>query len=322
MEQIILSLKAFLNQSKVFSVDQKLSPTKSSPRKKKISNDECIQYDEVMEICKYLQSKITIQPVLGIICGSGLGGLSDLILDAKTIDYKNIPYFPVSTVAGHHGSLVFGYLKNVPVVCMKGRIHSYEGYSLARCTLPVRVMRALGVKTLIVTNAAGGLNDDYNVSDIMIIKDHVFFPGFSGNNPLRGPNDQRFGPRFPPMNTCYDRKLIEIAEQTAEKLGIDQYIRKGVYGMLGGPNFETIAEARFLQHAGIDAVGMSTAHEAIVAHHSGMQVLGFSLITNKIIKDYHSNDTANHEEVLEAAKNRAKEFESMIEEIVGNLNLQ
>lgn len=138
---------------------------------------------------------------------------------------------------------------------MKGRIHAYEGYSLSKCALPMRVMKLLGVKSVIVTNAAGGLNSEFNVSDIMIIKDHIFFPGFSGNNPLRGPNDTRFGARFPPMNRSYDKEFIKLAENCAEQLGISKYIHKGVYAMLGGPNFETVAEARFLRNGGVDAVG-------------------------------------------------------------------
>ena len=220
------------------------------------------------------------------------------------------------SVVGHHGALVFGKLQDVPVVCMKGRIHPYEGYSLNRCTLPIRVMKLLGVKTMIVTNAAGGLNRDFNVSDIMLIKDHIFFPGFSGNNPLRGPNDARFGTRFPPMNNSYDRQLMKKAEECAAKLGIEKYLRKGVYAMLGGPNFETVAEANFLRNGGVDAVGMSTVHEVIVARHSGLQVLGFSLITNKIVSDYETEEEANHEEVLVAAKTRATDFENLIKEVV------
>lgn len=199
---------------------------------------------------------------------------------------------------------------------MKGRIHAYEGYSLTKCTLPVRVMKMLGCKVLIVTNAAGGLNAEFNVSDIMVIRDHIFFPGFAGNNPLRGPNDERFGSRFPPMNNCYDRKLMALADECATKLGITRYLRKGVYAMLGGPNYETVAESRFLRNMGIDAVGMSTVHEVIVAHHAGLRVLGFSLITNKIVTDYDTHEEANHEEVLAAAKTRAIDFEHLINNII------
>ena len=275
-----------------------------------------VDYEQCEEIRQFLSNRINISPKIGIICGSGLGGLAELISDPVTIDYKDIPHFPVSTVAGHKGALVFGDLAGAPVMCMKGRIHPYEGYSLTLCTLPVRVMKLMGVQTMIVTNAAGGLNNAFNVADIMSINDHIFFPGFSGNNPLRGPNDERFGARFPPMNKCYDKKLMQIVQKSAEKLGITQYLRKGVYAMLGGPNYETVAEAKFLQNMGIDAVGMSTVHEVIVATHSGIKVMGFSLITNKVVTDYEKDEEANHAEVLEAAAQRAKDFEQLIQECI------
>lgn len=175
--------------------------------------------------------------------------------DLHTYQLILINFLLVFVVAGHKGALVFGTLNGVPVMCMKGRIHPYEGYSLTRCTLPIRVMKALGVQSLIVTNAAGGLNAAFEVADIMLIRDHIFFPGFSGNNPLRGPNDNRFGARFPPMNKCYDREFSEIANECAHQLGITRFMRKGVYVMLGGPNYETVAEAKFLRNFGADAVG-------------------------------------------------------------------
>lgn len=180
-------------------------------------------------------------------------------------------------------------------------------------------MKGLGVHTLIVTNAAGGLNVNFEVADIMLIRDHVFFPGFSGNNPLRGPNDERFGARFPPMNKGYDPKLMAIADEVAHKLGITRFLRKGVYAMLGGPHYETVAEARLLRKLDIDAVGMSTAHEVIVANHAGLRVLGFSLITNKIVTDYDTEEEANHEEVMAAAKSRAKDFENLVLEVVSRI---
>lgn len=259
---------------------------------------------------------------MGIICGSGLGGLANLIEESTTIDYKDIPHFPVSTVAGHSGALVLGHLQSASVVCMKGRIHAYEGYSLSRCTIPIRVMKLLGIETLIVTNAAGGLNRAYSVSDIMLIKDHIFFPGFAGNNPLRGPNDERFGVRFPPMNQCYDKALMNLTDEVAAQLGVTRFMHKGVYAMLGGPNYETVAESRFLHLAGVDAIGMSTVHEVIVAAHCGLKVLAFSLITNRIVLDYDTDEEANHEEVLEAARVRAKDFESLIKTIVDRIHQQ
>ena len=179
-------------------------------------------------------------------------------------------------------------------------------------------MKLLGVKTLIVTNAAGGLNKEYNVGDIMIIKDQVNMPAFAGNSPLKGQNDERWGPRFPPMNSAYDKNLIKIAKYCAKELKLNEIIREGVYVMCGGPAYETIAEVRFLRGIG-DAAGMSTAHEVTVAHHCGLKVVGFSLITNKCIADYENEQMANHQEVLDAAQKRAKDFEKLIEKIIEKL---
>ncbi|KAH9528695.1 purine nucleoside phosphorylase isoform X1 [Dermatophagoides farinae] len=326
MDHLLLNIKSYLAKSK--------SPIKSKNHHHQHHNhnhqqqnspdlslheNRFITHEEIDETVKYLKSKVSIEPTIGIICGSGLGGLADLITEPVSVEYKDIPHFPVSTVHGHAGTLVFGHLGKASVVCMKGRIHAYEGYSLARCTFPIRVMKGLGVETLIATNAAGGLNEHFNVTDIMMIKDHIFFPGFSGNNPLRGPNDDRFGIRFPAMNTCYDQELMRLAEEAVDKLKINKHFQKGVYAMVGGPNFETVAEAKLLRMVGSDAVGMSTVHETMVAHHSGMRVIAFSLITNKIVMGYDSDDKANHEEVLAAAKERSKDFENLIQEIVASI---
>lgn len=199
---------------------------------------------------------------------------------------------------------------------MQGRFHFYEGYNIHTVTYPVRVFFLLGVDTLIVTNAAGGLNDSYNVGDIMLIKDHINMPGFAGQNPLCGHNDERFGVRFPCMSDAYERELRDLAKQTAKEQGCDSFLQEGVYCMLAGPTFETIAECRVLQTLGADAVGMSTVPEVVVARHSGMRVLGLSLITNKVVTDYDSNDKANHEEVLKTTQRRTQDLQRLVSNLI------
>lgn len=232
--------------------------------------------------------------------------------------YEQIPNFPVSTVKGHAGRLVFGYLSGVEVVCMQGRFHYYEGYSLTKCAMPIRVMKLVGVTHLIATNAAGGLNSTYKAGDVMLIKDHINLMGFAGNNPLQGPNDERFGPRFPPMNKAYDKELMrkakEIWKNDSKNEGIA--IHEGVYTCLGGPNFETIAELRMLKQVGVDAVGMSTVHEVITARHCNMTVLAFSLITNECITEYDFHEEPNHEEVIDTGRQRQDILKNFVQKIV------
>lgn len=199
-----------------------------------------------------------MRPKIGIICGSGLNHLAEILTEADSFPYEDIPNFPVSTVSGHVGRMVFGYLNGIEVMCMQGRFHAYEGYSLQRCAMPVRVMKLCGCSHLIATNAAGGLNDNYSVGDIMLIKDHVNIMGFAGNSSLLGPNDTRFGPRFPPMNKAYDPELIKIAQKLSSEMGFDNVTRTGVYTCLGGPNYETVAELNMWRLLGVDAIGMST----------------------------------------------------------------
>ncbi|XP_030608732.1 purine nucleoside phosphorylase-like isoform X2 [Archocentrus centrarchus] len=225
-----------------------------------------VSYEECKTTADWLLSNTQVRPTVGIVCGSGLGGLAEMIKDPQIFKYSDIPNFPRSTVHGHAGRLVFGTLKGKPCVCMQGRFHLYEGYPIQKITLPMRVFKLMGVETMIMTNAAGGLNQDYKVGDIMIIKDHINMPGFSGVNPLSGPNDDRFGLRFPCMSDAYDRKLRKLAHDVAAELGYSDFLREGVYCVLGGPSFETIAECRMLHRIGADAVGMSTVHEVIVAH--------------------------------------------------------
>lgn len=273
-------------------------------------------YDECKATADWLLAQTDVRPSIGIVCGSGLGGLADMLKDQVAFNYKDIPDFPQSTVHGHAGRLVFGKLKGRPCVCMQGRFHLYEGYPLQKITLPMRIFKLLGVQTVILTNAAGGLNEDFKVGDVMIIKDHINMPGVVGINPLVGPNDERFGVRFPCMSDAYDRELRQLAMDVAQELGYEDFMKEGVYCVLGGPSFETIAECRMLYRLGADAVGMSTSHEAIVARHCGMRVFALSLITNQAVMDYDSEAKANHEEVLQTGKHRAEQLERLVSTMV------
>lgn len=283
------------------------------------SHESNCDYETAKKTADYLIKRLSHQPVLGIICGSGLGGLAEALQEKKTFDYKDIPEFPTSTVQGHSGKLVFGHLQDVQIVCMQGRFHYFEGHSLAKCVFPVRVMKLLGVHTIIVTNSSGAINQDYNVGDIMMIKDHINFVGMSGENPLRGLNDERWGPRFPPMSNAYDANLRAEVRNIAKSLGINDFFREGVYAVVGGPNYETVAETRALGILGADAVGMSTAHEVITAHHCGIKVFGLSLITNKCVNTYEAVNHANHEEVLVTANSRKEDLEKLVKALVKHI---
>ncbi|XP_066528743.1 purine nucleoside phosphorylase 4a isoform X2 [Hoplias malabaricus] len=247
--------------------------------------------------------------------------LADALQYQDFFKYSDIPGFPQSTVQGHAGRLVFGELRGKTCVCMQGRFHLYEGHSLCKVTFPVRVFKLLGVETLIVTNAAGSLADSYHCGDIMIIKDHINFPGLAGLNPLNGPNDEKFGPRFPPMSGVYDKDLRKLAFDICKSMGVSQCIQEGVYCMVGGPNFESIAEARLLHRLGVDAVGMSTAPEVVVASHCGMRVFGLSLITNRVVKSYQDSETVNHEAVLEVSKMRSETLQKLVTELISRMDI-
>jgi purine-nucleoside phosphorylase len=230
---------------------------------------------DIREAIAFIRTKTTAEPAIGIILGTGLGGLVDDIAVDTVIDYGDIPHFPISTVESHHGKLIFGTLADCPVVVMQGRFHLYEGYDLKQVTFPVRVMHFLGARNLLISNAAGGMNPIFCKGDLMIISDHI---NLLGDNPLIGPNDDGLGPRFPDMSEPYSEKLIAYAEETALVERIP--VRKGVLIAVPGPNLETRAEYRFLRTIGGDAVGMSTIPEAIVAVHMGMKVFGVSIITD------------------------------------------
>jgi purine-nucleoside phosphorylase len=252
------------------------------------------------EAADAVQNRLQQIPATGLILGSGLGPLVEEIQNPTVIPFQDIPHWPHSTVAGHAGRLVAGELENHPVLVMQGRIHFYEGYSMAQVTLPVRVMRLLGINTLILTNAAGGLNRNFSAGDIMLIQDHIFVPGMAGNNPLYGPNADSFGPRFSIHTHMYDPQLRQLAHKVAS--ANHQTLREGVYVCLSGPAFETPAEVRILRAWGGDAVGMSTASEALVAYHAGMRVLGFSSITNLALDSTEAQDEVSHAEVLRLGK--------------------
>jgi purine-nucleoside phosphorylase len=273
-------------------------------------------YDQVVEAAAVIQSRSGLKPVAGLILGSGLGDLVAEMRDATAIPYGEIPHFLRSTVAGHVGRLLLGMLEDVPVVVMQGRFHFYEGYALQALTLPVRVMKVLGARTLIVTNAAGGLNPAYHPGDFMLISDHINMPGLAGANPLVGPNDERLGERFPPLARAYDAELRALAHTVAAARP-EITLHEGVYAMVGGPSFETGAELRFLRMIGADAVGMSTAPEVVVARHMGMRVLGLSLITNKATGV--ETEEVNHAEVLATADVARPKFVALMRGIVGGV---
>jgi purine-nucleoside phosphorylase len=247
-----------------------------------------------------IQAQADLTPQVGLVLGSGLGTLADELDHRTVIPYDHIPGWPASTVHGHSGNLVLGTLEGVPVVTQQGRAHFYEGYTPQQITFPIRVMHYLGVKTLILTNAAGGINSAFSVGDIMLITDHINFMGLAGQNPLIGPNDDQLGPRFVGMVQSYDKDLSRLARQVAADH--HETLQTGVYVCLSGPQFESPAEIRMLRLLGGDAVGMSTVHEVVVARHAGMRVLAFSSITNIAIDDIDTELETNHEEVLVAGK--------------------
>jgi purine-nucleoside phosphorylase len=260
------------------------------------------------------------QLTTGLILGTGLGPLADQIEDADVIPFDQIPHFPVSTVIGHSGRLIVGRLEGRSVIAMQGRAHYYEGYSIAQVTFPVRVMQALGVQVLVVTNAAGGLNLDWQAGDLMLITDHINLIGMGGLNPLRGPNLESFGPRFPDMSQAYDPELRQLARDVADQEGI--VLREGIYAGLAGPSFETPAELRFLRSIGADAVGMSTVAEVTVACHGGTRVLGLSAISNMVVYDPAQSEPASHQDVLEASERVVPKLMSVIRGTCRRLSLK
>lgn len=268
-----------------------------------------MDFEKIQVAANYLKEQANITPEIGLILGSGLGVLAEEIENAVRTPYDQIPDFPVSTVEGHAGQLVFGTLNGVPVVAMQGRFHYYEGYSFEQVTFPVRVMKELGVKSLIVTNAAGGVNKDFSPGDLMLITDHI---NNMGSNPLIGKNDSRLGVRFPDMSEAYSKELIEKAKSVAASLNIA--LQEGVYVGNTGPTYETPAEIRMFRTMGGDAVGMSTVPEVIIARHSGLDVVGISCISN--MASGILDQPLNHEEVIETTEKVKENFLSFVKELV------
>ncbi|RRJ66434.1 purine-nucleoside phosphorylase [Paenibacillus oralis] len=263
----------------------------------------------IRDAAEYIRSRSAHSPKVGLILGSGLGVLADHIEQPVTIAYKDIPYFPQSTVEGHAGELLIGTVQGTPVVLMKGRFHMYEGYGPELTAFPVRVMKELGVSTLLVTNAAGGVNTSYSPGDLMLISDHI---NLTGKNPLIGPNDEELGPRFPDMSQAYSRRLRETARRIAAEKGVS--LQEGVYAGLLGPSYETPAEIRMLRTLGADAVGMSTVSEVIVARHAGLEVLGISCISN--MASGILDQPLSHEEVMETTDLVREKFLSLVLAII------
>ncbi|MEJ5223878.1 MAG: purine-nucleoside phosphorylase [Anaerolineales bacterium] len=267
-----------------------------------------VTLEQIDDVAGVIRSRTTHQPKIGIVLGSGLGRFADSVQQAESIPFADLPHWPRSTVHGHAGRLVIGMLEGKSVLVMQGRIHYYEGYSMSQVTLPIRVMQRLGIETLIVTNAAGGVNPNFTPGDLMLITDHINFVGMAGLNPLIGPNMEEFGPRFPDMSQAYDRHLLTLARQAAREANLS--LQEGVYIGLSGPSFETPADLRFLRAVGADAVGMSTVAEVTVARHGGMRVLGVSGISNKANLD--GNTITTHEEVLEAGQVLTPKLETLL----------
>jgi purine-nucleoside phosphorylase len=251
-------------------------------------------------------------PEVAIVLGTGLGGLAAHIEKTASCEYGTLPHFPVPTVATHEGTLVFGRLSGKNVVAMQGRFHYYEGYSMQQITFPVRVVRALGAETLIVSNAAGGLNPQFRAGDMMLITDHI---NLMGDNPLIGPNDDELGPRYPDMSEPYSRKLVDLAETIAVEQA--QKVQRGVYVAVSGPNLETAAEYRFLRYIGADAVGMSTVPEVIVAVHAGLKVFGVSAITDECLPD--ALKPADIDEIVRIAADIEPRLTRLVSELVGQM---
>ncbi len=265
--------------------------------------------EKIKETTQFIQRQIAFQPEIGIILGTGLGGLVSEMEILHQIKYKDIPNFPVSTVEGHHGNLIFGKLANKKVVAMQGRFHYYEGYSMQEITLPVRVLKMLGINQLIVSNASGGMNPDFEVGDLMIINDHI---NLFGTNPLIGKNYEEFGPRFPDMSQAYDHNLIKIAVGLAKEMNID--IKQGVYAGVTGPTFETPAEYNYIRSIGADAVGMSTVPEVIVARHMNLTCFAISVITDSGVPGHIVEIT--HEEVQQIAAKSEPKMAELIKKLL------
>src|SRR5438309_3634355 len=270
-------------------------------------------YDRAHHAAQMIRSRITLEPSVAIVLGSGLGAFADDLSDANSISYSEIPGFAQATVEGHAGRLVIGKAGEVPIAAMQGRFHFYEGYSLEDVTFPIRVLKLLGVRTLILTNAAGSLNTEFTPGSLMVISDHI---NLMGVNPLIGTNDERFGPRFPDLTSTYDPDLQSMVIEEATAMNID--MRRGVYAALTGPSYETPAEIHMVRTLGADAVGMSTVPEAIVARHMDMQVIGISCITN--LAAGVSDRPVDHSQVIATGERVREQFTELLRRVIAKLN--
>ena len=270
-------------------------------------------YERAEHATRIIRARTTVEPRIAVVLGSGLGGFADDFEEPVAIPYDEIPGFVRSTAQGHAGRLVIGKIDSIPVLAMQGRLHYYEGYSLEEVTFPVRTFGLLGIKTLVLTNASGGINVQLSEGALMVISDHV---NLMGVNPLRGPNDDRFGPRFPDMSAVYSPELQELVVEEAKAIGIE--VRRGIYGALSGPSYETPAEIHLLRNLGADAVGMSTVPEAIVARHMGLEVLGISCITNMAAGI--SDEPINHEDVMATGDRVRETFTELLRRVIGAIN--
>ncbi|UMM31438.1 hypothetical protein L5515_012913 [Caenorhabditis briggsae] len=296
------------------------SPTQAAEHDQKIDPRN---FDDMLAIVASIKEQVgeeTARAELGIICGSGLGPIGDTVQNATILPYSKIPGFPTTHVVGHKGNMVFGQLGGKKVVCLQGRFHPYEhSMDLALCTLPVRVMHQLGVKVMIVSNAAGGINTVLRHGDLMLIKDHIFLPGLAGFSPLVGCNDPRFGARFVSVHDAYDKQLRQLAIDVGRRNNMTLY--EGVYVMSGGPQYESPAEVSLFKTVGADALGMSTCHEVTVARQCGIKVLGFSLITNIANLDADQSVEVSHEEVLDIAKQAGERASRFVSDIIQELTI-
>lgn len=270
-------------------------------------------YERAEHATRVIRARTTVEPRIAVVLGSGLGGFADDFEDAVGIPYDEIPGFVRSTAQGHAGRLVIGKIDGVPVLAMQGRLHYYEGYSLEEVTFPIRVFGLLGIKTVVLTNASGGINVAFTEGALMVISDHV---NLMGVNPLRGPNDERFGPRFPDMSAVYSAELQELVVDEAKAIGLE--VRRGIYGSLSGPSYETPAEIHLLRNLGADAVGMSTVPEAIVARHMNLEVLGISCITNMAAGI--GDEPINHDDVMAAGDRVRGVFTELLRRVIGAIN--
>ncbi len=270
-------------------------------------------YERAEHAARTIRAQVSVEPRVAVVLGSGLGGFADDFGDAVTISYEDIPGFVRSTAQGHAGRLVVGKVDQLPILAMQGRVHYYEGYSLEEVTFPIRTFKLLGIKTIILTNAAGGINVQLSQGALMVISDHM---NLMGSNPLRGTNDERFGPRFPDMSAVYSPALQEIVIEEARAMEVE--VRRGIYAALAGPNYETPAEIHMLRNFGADAVGMSTVPEAIVARHMDMEVLGISCITTMAAGI--GDEPINHDEVMETGNRVRSTFTQLLRRVIGRLS--